>query len=134
MIINASNGDIINSNEVCIHDNILDLLTFIRAEKKIHLSILKNTELADTKFSIDFFNVIGFEMSSCDFWGYSPHILDFEYLKQEQNTLIPKFFEMKKSNNYQFCTLKEQEKYFEILFTFSSGDTLLIACETMIIT
>ena len=134
MIIDASNGDIINSKEVYIHDNILDLLTFIRAEKKIHLSILKNIELPDTKFSIDFYNVIGFEMSSCDFWGYSPYILDFQYLKQEKNTLIPKFFEKKKNNNYQFCTLKEQEKYFETLFTFSSGDTLLIACETMIIT
>lgn len=32
--------------------------------------------------SVDFFGVIGFEMTSCDYWGSSPYILDFESVEK----------------------------------------------------
>ena len=41
MIMDASNGNIINSKEVYIHDDILEEFNFNRAEKKLHLSIIK---------------------------------------------------------------------------------------------
>ena len=65
MVINSLNGNVINSNQVYIHDDILEELSFNRLEKKIHLSLL--TEDRSERFSIDFLNVIGFEMTSCDF-------------------------------------------------------------------
>lgn len=39
MIIDASNGKIINSKEMYIHDDILEEFCFNRTEKKLHLSI-----------------------------------------------------------------------------------------------
>ncbi len=132
MIIDVSNGKIINSKEVYIHDNILEELCFNRTEKRLHLSVLKE-EYNNKRFSIDFLNVIGFEMTSCDFWGSSPYILDFEYVEHNDNKIIPKLFEKKNNNDYPFCLLKDQEKYIETIITFASGDQLIIACERIIL-
>ena len=131
MIINVWNGKIINSKEVYIHDDILEELYFYRVEKKLHLSILK--ELNNKRISIDFLNVIGFEMTSCDFWGSSPYILDFEYVEGRDNTIIPKLFYKKDNNDYPFCPLNDREKYIETIITFTSGDKLIVACESIII-
>lgn len=132
MVINSLNGNVINSNQVCIHDDILEELSFNRLEKKIHLSLL--TEDRSERFSIDFLNVIGFEMTSCDFWGFSPYILDFEYIEEyNDNTIIQKLFNKKDNNHYPFCSLNDREKYIETIITFTSGDQLIIACESIII-
>ena len=133
MIIDASNGKIINSKEVYIHDDILEEFCFNRTEKKLHLSILKFEGFGSKRFSIDFLHVIGFEMTSCDFWGSSPHILDFEYVEKNDNVIIPKLFEIKDSNDCTYCTLNNQEEYIETKITFSSGDQLIIACKSIII-
>lgn len=133
MIIDATNGKIINSKEVYIHDDILEEFYFNRTEKKLHLSILKANEFDSKKILIDFLHVIGFEMTSCDFWGSSPHILDFEYVEKNDNIIIPKLFEIKEKNDYTFCTLNNREEYIETRMTFSSGDQLIIACKSIII-
>lgn len=133
MIIDTSNGKIINSEEVYIHDDILEEFCFDRAEKKLHLSIIKEEGGDRIRSSIDFVHVIGFEMTSCDFWGASPHILDFEYVEKNDNTIIPKLFEIKDNNGYQFCALNDREKYIETIITFVSGDRLIIACGSIII-
>ena len=133
MIMDASNGNIINSKEVYIHDDILEEFTFNRAEKKLHLSIVKEEKFNSVRFSIDFLNVIGFEMTSCDFWDRSPRILDFEYVEKDNAIIISKVFEMKNSNDYPFCTLDIQEEYIETIITFISGDRLTIACKSIII-
>ncbi len=105
MIMDASNGNIINSKEVYIHDDILEEFNFNRAEKKLHLSIIKEEKFNSIRFLIDFLNVIGFEMTSCDFGDRSPRILDFEYVEKDNAIIISKLFEMKNSNDYPFCTL-----------------------------
>lgn len=64
---------------------------FSSNEKKLHLSIYNESN--KKRRSIVFLNVIGFEMTSCDFWGSSPHILDFEYVEPKDHTLIPKLFD-----------------------------------------
>lgn len=133
MIIDASSGKMIISNEVYIHDDILEEFCFNRTEKKLHLTILKEEEFNNKRFSIDFLHVIGFEMTSCDFWGSSPHILDFEYVEHNNNTIIPKLFERKNNNDYPYCPLNHREKYFETIITFVSGDQLIVACENIII-
>lgn len=133
MTIDASNRKIINSKEVYIHDGILEEFFFNRTEKKLHLSILKEGKDNNERFSIDFLHVIGFEMTSCDFWGSSPYILDFEYIEQNDNTIIHKLFERKVSNDYTLCPLLDREKYIETIITFTSGDQLIIACESIIL-
>lgn len=133
MIVDASNGKLINSREVNIHDDILEEFYFDRTKKKLHLSILKEREFDSERFSIDFLNVIGFEMTSCDFWGASPHILDFEYVEKSDNTIISQLFKKRDENDYPFCRLTNQENYIEVMITFVSGDQLIIACESIII-
>lgn len=133
MIIDASNAKVINSKEVYIHDDILEEFCFDRAEKKLHLSILKEEKSNNKRFSIDFLHVIGFKMTSCDFWGCSPYILDFEYVEKKCNTIISELFEIKDNNDYSFCTLTNREKYIETVLTFASGDKLSVACESIII-
>ena len=127
MVIDALNGEIVNSKEIYIHDDILEELSFNRFEKKLHLSILefKTRE----KYSIDFLQVIGFEMTSCDFWGFSSRILDFEYTERDNNSIITKLVEIKNIYGYTSCNLKDKETYFETVITFVSGDQLKIACE-----
>ncbi len=132
MIIDASNGKIINSKKVYIHDDILEELCFFRTEKRLHLSILDEKSDCNS-FSIDFLQVIGFEMTSCDFWGSSPYILDFEYVEKSNTTVIPQLFEIKKNDDDPCCPLNDREKYIETIITFKSGDRLRIACESIMI-
>lgn len=131
MKINELNGSIIDTKEVYIHDDILDELRFYRLEKRIKLIIEK--ELDETrKYVIEFINVIGFECTSCDFWGHSPHILDFEYVEPKDRIIVPKMF--KKDNFYHGNSiLTKQENYIESLITFISGDQFRIACEEIVI-
>lgn len=72
-------------------------------------------------------------MTSCDFWGSSPHILDFEYVEKSDNTIIAQLLKKRDNDAYPFCTLTNREKYIEIMITFVSGDQLKIACESIII-
>ncbi len=132
MRIDASNGKIIDSKEVYIHDDILNELCFYRQEKRLKL-IIRKFEDQNDMFTIEFINVIGFEMTSCDFWGPSRRILDFEYIEKDDNTIIPKLFEIKDNNDYSSCTLNDREKYIESVITFISGDQLRIACEEIVI-
>lgn len=129
MIINASNGRVINSRDVYLHDDILENMTFRRDEKILHLSLAK-TWPVEYGYSFDFFGVIGFEMTSCDFWGADSRILDFEYVPK--GTLIPRLY-LQRKEEYSHCALKEREDYIETVLTFVSGDTLRIACEEIII-
>ena len=131
MIINISNGELINSKKIYIHDDVFEELCFHRMKKKLHLSIYNESN--KKRRSIVFLNVIGFEMTSCDFWGASPHILDFEYVEEFDNIIIPKLFEQKKHMDCPFCSLLDQEKYFETIITFTSGDWLRIACESIVL-
>ena len=135
MIIDASNGKIINTKDVYIHDAVLEDFRFDRNEKKLHLAILKEWVPGNKKGSIDFLNVMGFEMTCCDFWGTSPHILDFEYVEQNNAnfTFISRLLEKNNNNDFPLCVLNDtMEKYFETKITFTSGDLLTIACERII--
>ena len=129
MIINSLNGQIINSKKIYLHDDILENLIFHRNSKNLHLSLSKSWPTQE-EYTIDFLQVIGFEMTSCDFWGASPHILDFEYV--ENGRLISKLFS-KRTEYDSFCALKQQKDYIETVLTFISGDTLTVACEEVVI-
>ena len=125
MIIDKTRAQIINTQDVYLHDDILHFLHFDTENKIITLD-LQNER---TNYHIHFENVIGFSMSSCDFWGKSNHeyVLDFEFITPENEMLIPKLREKWNdipNNSFEMCW----GNFFETLFTFSSGNTLLIAC------
>lgn len=73
MEINSLNGQVINSRDVYIHDDIFERMIFHRDKKILHLSLAKIWPV-EYKYSIDFFQVIGFEMTSCNFWGADFHL------------------------------------------------------------
>ncbi len=133
MIIDVNNGKIINSKEVYLHDDFLDDMRFNFLEKKLHLSVLYFRDRS-YRYSVDFLNVIGFEMSSCDFFVESLRILGFEYVPQESQVLVPRLFNKKQEGgeSFSFCKMKSRENYLETLMTFISGDQLRIACENII--
>lgn len=60
-------------------------------------------------------------MTACDYWGKSPHVCDFEWVKDKK--LLPKLLE----NEYADKSMGKD--MIEVLFTFISGDTLRIVCK-----
>ncbi len=130
MKIDKTNGSIINTREVYIHDDILENFSFDREEKRLHLVLLDERE--NKRISMEFQHVIAFEMTSCDFWGGSPYIFDFEYIEENDRTIIPKIFEWREMNNDLACTLENSENYIETKMTFVSGDHLIVACKRIV--
>lgn len=133
MKIDALNGSIINSKEICIHDDILNHLLFDRSKRSIrlHISTFRNTE---RNYTIDFVNVVGLEMTSCDFWAASPHIFQFEYISPPNQTLLPKLYRMKQKIPIDgLGNLSHGTIFIETVITLSSGDYLRIACESIVL-
>lgn len=128
MKIDAFNKDIINTSTINIHDSIFINMTYHYFEKKIDF-IAKNDQNMKKTYHLEFFNVIGYEMISCEFWGKSPYIFDWEVKKAQDQALIAKLTKEQKVQNYPYSRLKNDTKYFESTITFTSGDRLTIACE-----
>lgn len=125
------NKEIINSKKINIHDSVFKGMFFDYDEKKVHIKVV-NVGSESKTYSIEFFNVIGFEMVSCDFWGKSPHVFDWSALKEENQHLIKSLFQEQQNNNYQYSRITDKTKFLETFFTFTSGDRLRIACEFII--
>ena len=127
MIIDESCGDMINTTKVYVHDDILISLDFERVNRKMTLKF--NSKSGNGKiYLIEFFNVIGFEMTSCNFWGSSEYVLDFEYIEKNSRVIIPKL-QKKWLDIPHSMNSGMYNKHIETVFTFSSGDQLIIACE-----
>lgn len=131
MRIDESNGRILDSKDVYIHDDVFNELRFEYSKKKIYISITKKG-IQGKEFIIEFVNVVGFELTSCDFWGISPYILDFEYVEHSDRTVLPKLFKKKNDISNSNCSLTAIGNYIESVITFKSGDQLIIACEYII--
>ena len=128
MVIDYSNGEVVFLTSLNMHDHIFNGIQFDYGEKKIYAEITA-TGSSNQKYAIEFINVIGFEMVSCDFWGKSPHILDFEFIKPHEHRLLKKLLEEGKNNNYFCSNLYRNKTYIETVLVFASGDRLTIACE-----
>ena len=130
MLIYESNGEIINSRDIYIHDDVFKQMVFEHSNKELKV-VIRKPENMQVEQKISFVNVVGFEMTSCDFWGKSSHILDFEYVPQDKRTLLPKLHSLNKncSSNKSLCILTNGVDYIETIITFVSGDKLTVACE-----
>ena len=112
-----------------LHDDILLAMHFDKEKKTITLDCVKYQN--NTSYNIICKNVIGFEMSCCDFWGPSECILDFEIISDECLSIIPNLERKWENDSLNTDTKKKYDDFFEILFTFTSGDTLRVACESV---
>lgn len=131
MKIDKSNISILNSKVFSVHDDIFHSLAFDRASGVLTLFLQKDNGDNFT-YKINCINVIGFAITSCDFWGRSPHILDFEYAEYCDCKLLPKIYEMQKGPISPQCKLTLKKDYIEIIITFTSGDKLNAACEYIV--
>lgn len=129
MIINAKDGNLINSNMVNVHDFIFEKFIFDRKSNELVITLFN--EASNLQHVVKFTGVIGFEMSACDFWGKSPYILDFEYIEPHNQNLADKLFARKEASHHPFCELKDKNEYFETMLTFTSGDQLCLVCESV---
>ena len=128
MRIDKSNGDIINS-EVYIHDDIFNNLLYDKKTSTLKFSLSKSNDY-ESMYEINYINVVAFEMTSCDYWGESPHILDFEYVEYSNCKLLPKLYEEQKKMPYNpECKLIYKKEYIETIVTFTSGDQMIVVCE-----
>ena len=133
MIITNSMGYLINSKEVYVHDDTLQQVVFNRCNRTLELFISKHNNEESSTYVIKFAKTVGFEMTSCNYWGESSHILDFEYLERTHNVLLPRLYSRNCGEFAPFCELSSDKDYIETLMTFSSGDQLRIVCEYIII-
>ncbi len=130
MRIENSNGNIINS-EIYIHDDIFNNLLYEKDSNTLKLLLSKANEY-ESKYEINYINVIAFEMTSCNYWGKSPHILDFEYVEHNNCKLLPALYEKQKGMPYNpECKLACKNDYIETVITFSSGDQMIVVCESI---
>ena len=129
MIINKVNADTIDKKEVYIHDDILLDMKFNRINKELTL-IFEKYASEEKAYCIRFFGVVGFTMTSADFWGESECVFDFEIVSDTEKIIIPEILKKHREYSEQFCDVK-YENYIEVILTFSSGDTLRIACEAI---
>lgn len=128
MRIDVINGEVINKKEVSIHDFIFNGLNYNYKENTVCIYLL-NAETNKKNITITYLNVIAFTMIACDFWGSSPHILDWEFVKGEEQLLTNNIIETKESHKYTYSKIDNAKRYMETIITFSSGDTLTIVCE-----
>jgi len=131
MIINTSNINLITERKISIHDYIFLKMEFNYIKEKLAVDILDDN-MNEVPHTIEFCNIIGFEMQHCNFWGKSPHILDWEIAEENEETMIPKLFYEKQKNNYDSSNLIDGEKYIESIITFTSGDKLIVACSYIV--
>lgn len=129
MKIDNKNKQIINTGKVSMHDDIITNFTFNRMKRILELKI-KDGWNNHKEGKIEFINVIGFEMSSCNYWGQSSRVSGIYCNSIEEYKLIPRLFKTKYDNpSWKYNELLNEEDYIEVLVEFISGDTLTIACE-----
>ena len=128
MIFDTTNADRIYSKETYLHDDMFHNLTFDRETCKLVVQCF-----SDEKgfYEIIFHDVIGFEMSSCDYWGPSPHISCFYAVDDNKCILIPKLQREQKKYFTPNDTPIDNKHYIEVELELISGDCLRVACKTV---
>lgn len=143
MIIDYKNGDIINSQDVYLHDDIFKNMTYDHSKNEICIEleteVLNFDREKQRKYCILFCNVIGIEATFCEFWGKSPHVFDFEFIDIKNEKLLPKLTNKasveseKNSRHIDYSKLGSKTNFIETLFTMTSGDHIRIVCEKIIL-
>ena len=125
MLINSTNATQINPKDIYLHDDLFVGFHFIRdsCEAVILCSDDKHS------YEITFHDVIGLEMSSCDFWGPGPNIDCFWFVSKSERMLIPKLQEEYEKYATPDDLPIDNETFIEAVLSLCSGDRIRIACK-----
>lgn len=129
MRIDFSNCHVLDSNEIDIHDDVFCYIHFDRETDELRVG-LQNPLKGGQEYEIKFSNVIGVSISACNFWGRSPHVLDFEYVESNEQLLFSELEHTRKERHPQ-CKLQAGTVFIETVMTFISGDILNVVCESI---
>lgn len=129
MRIDYNNKNILQKEEIYIHDSTFEGFTYQEEEQKVSFR-LKNGFL-NKLFKIDFYNTIGINCQLCKFWGGGDSVIDFD-LWNGENLIeeLKKIHDEKYENEHTL--LDEGTDYIEAYFIMNSGDEIRIACEYII--
>ena len=127
MLIDVTNAERINSKDVHLHDDLFLSFRFIRdsCEAVILCSDYKQN------YEICFHDVIGVEMTSCDFWGPGPNVDCFYFVNENERVLVPKLQEEYEKYAEPYDLPFDNESYIETVLSLISGDRIRIACKTI---
>jgi hypothetical protein len=127
VLIDTTNAERINSKDVHLHDDLFLSFRFIRdsCEAVILCSDYKHI------YEISFHDVIGVEMTSCDFWGPGPNVDCFYYISEKERILIPKLQEEYEKYAEPDDLPFDNASYIETVLSLISGDRIRIACKTV---
>lgn len=114
-------------SQLYLHDGHLRRFVFDRDSKGLHLEV-ECKEWMDCIYSIHYLGVVGFEMTSCDFYGPSDVILGFCVVPKEKSTFVPRYYAHAQKQGLAEWALKNPESVFETEIFFTSGDWLRVAC------
>lgn len=137
MIFNKNNYEIINTKEVYIHDDVLEQLSFDRENRKLILDMHKYCRIKDNqwykvdeKYKIIYNDVLGFTMTSCDFWGASERIDTIWVHTSKDYILIPEL--QKRLVKESFSSYDISIDYIESMISFISGDRLRVVSKEIV--
>ena len=124
MVIN--NENIHEVNNISLHDACFESFVFDRVHNRLETVVKPEWPFVVPPD----FDVIGTEMSNCEYWGASPYVFSLSILNGKKSHLVQRLFENMKPE-YKFCKLKSKDDYIEVLIEFSSGDKLRVACSSV---
>lgn len=110
-----------------VHDTQCYAVNFAYENKTLLLLLLGERE-EDASLEIRFYGVLGYEMTSCDFWGPSPHVFGWSLVPDNERTLLPRYLAEAGEYGYDQTGLQRNQEYMEIEVQFTSGDTLAVLC------
>ena len=131
MRIDKHNLHLLHTNEVYVHDDIYVGMQYDYEANCLVVRLLSEDETRQK--TITFYNVLGYQMIACDFWGRSPHVLSWVYNLEERHSFLKAISE--ECNEYLNEDIILSRKighgveYVETMFLLSSGDRLVVACE-----
>ena len=124
------NEDAFKNYSSLLHDAVCLGWNFDYQHKQLIMQ-LDGEDSIEKPYQITFRNVLGHEITPCDFWGPSPHLLGWSALTGEQRRLYPRYVDEIEKNGYTFARLLPGEKYMEVEVLFTSGDALAVLCENI---
>ncbi len=110
-----------------VHDMQCYAVNFAYESKVLLLQLLGERE-EDASLEIRFYGVLGYEMTSCDFCGPSPHVFGWSLISDDDRTLLPRFLSEAEKHGFDQTCLQRNQEYMEIKVQFTSGDTLTVLC------
>lgn len=115
-----------------IHDAKCEEWTFEYASKRLTIR-LNHGDGASGIINLIFEDVYVHHMTSCDYWGASPHIYGFELIASMSSGLYKQMIDEIKNMGYVNSRMSDDRKLIEARIQFTSGDLLTVLCQHVII-